>query len=263
MLPPKLDYQNIIKISQDAGQIIYNVRRNPEQLRIDYKQDRSPVTLADQLAHNYIYQTLSKLYPEIPIISEENDHDTHIDNIFFLVDPLDGTRDFINGTNDYSVNIALIYNHRPILGVIYLPETNECYYALAQKGCFHISDCQDFTSQLKLMIAHQTKDKTQIISPRSSDKGFYYFDKSLEIHKTLRAGSAKKFCMIAKGIADIYPRPGQTGEWDTAAGDLIVTEAGGIVYDKNNQPLIYGKKYFMNDAFYASNFMLNSLKLNS
>jgi 3'(2'), 5'-bisphosphate nucleotidase len=249
------NYKNLINIAIQAGQIIVDIRKT-QRLEVNLKYDNSPVTYADYQSHAYITESLQKHYPNIPIISEEGDNrDYKNHDIFFLVDPLDGTRDFIDGTNDYCVNIALIYQNVPVVGIIYLPETHECYYAVINKGSYKIADCTDLKTQTRLCVKAITDEKTQTISRRSNRLGYYFFSPTMNLCNTVLAGSAKKFCLVAEGLVDIYPRPGQTGEWDTAAGDLIVTEAGGFVRDKNHKPLIYGKQNYLNDAFYASNFL--------
>jgi 3'(2'), 5'-bisphosphate nucleotidase len=249
------NYQNLINIAIAAGQIIVNIRES-QRLEVNFKGDNSPVTLADYQSNAYITQALQRDYPNIPIISEETDNTPYQgQDIFFLIDPLDGTRDFIAGTNDYCVNIALVYQNMPILGIIYLPESHECYYAIRNKGSYKIKDCNAINQQKKLSVKPIENQKIQTISRRSNVLGYYFFNPTMLIKDTIYAGSAKKFCLIAEGIADIYPRPGLTGEWDTASGDLIVTEAGGYVRDKNHQSIIYGKDTYLNDAFYAANFV--------
>lgn len=254
------NYKNLIKIAIGAGQIIMDIRHN-QRLEVNFKSDNSPVTLADYQSNNYIMQALSRDYPNIPIISEETDNINTLasvaKDIFFLVDPLDGTRDFIDGTNDYCVNIALIYQNIPVVGIIYLPETHECYYAIVNKGSYKIADCHNLNQQKKLSVKPIETFKTQTISRRSNPLGYCFFNPTMALKDTVRAGSAKKFCLVAEGLVDIYPRPGQTGEWDTAAGDLIITEAGGYVRDKHHKSLVYGKENYMNDAFYAANFLFN------
>lgn len=251
------NYQNLINIAIQAGDIIMDIRKN-KQLDINIKHDNSPVTFADHQSNVHITQELHRHYPNIPIISEESENYPIANNdIFFLIDPLDGTRDFIEGTDDYCVNIALVYQNMPVLGIIYIPQSHECYYGVRHQGSYKIPDCGNLKRQTRLSVKKVTDSKTQIISKRSNNMGYCFFDPLLNIQNTRYAGSAKKFCFLADGQADIYPRPGQTGEWDTAAGDIIVTEAGGFVRDKHHNPLIYGKKDYLNDAFYASNFLLN------
>lgn len=248
-------YKNLINIAINAGRVILDVKTN-QRLEVNLKHNNSPVTMADYQSNEYIIDALQNHYKSIPIISEETDnHQLVLGDIFFLIDPLDGTRDFIDGTNDYCVNIALIYQNIPLLGIIYLPENHECYYGIKNKGSYKIPDCNHLNKQKKLCVKEIGNPKIQIISRRSNSLSYCYFSPTMPISNTLLVGSAKKFCFVAEGKADIYPRPGQTGEWDTAAGDIIVTEAGGFVRDKNHKPLIYGKKNYLNDAFYAANFL--------
>ncbi|MFT6073045.1 MAG: 3'(2'), 5'-bisphosphate nucleotidase [Alphaproteobacteria bacterium] len=254
------NYQKLIHIAIDAGQIILDIRHN-RNLEIDFKQDQSPVTTADYASNTFIIEALQQHYPDIPIVSEEGVNDvTDMSDLFFLIDPLDGTRDFIEGTQDYCVNIALLQNYKPILGVIYIPERHTCFYACHNQGSFKIPNCDDLSKQEKISVKSISKHKTQTISKRSSANGYQFFKMPITITDTIHAGSAIKFCQIAEGLADIYPRPGNTGEWDTAAGDVIVTEAGGFVGDIHHQPLVYGKskKNYLNDAFYAANCILSS-----
>lgn len=252
------NYKNLIVTAAQAGDIILDTKRQ-HALEIDYKENNTPVTLADYRANEHIINKLRNYYPNIPIISEEIDNSIHNSpNSFFLIDPLDGTRDFIEGSPDYCVNIALIYNNVPVFGVIYLPESHECYYAITNKGSFKIHNCHDLSKQEKITVRKETKAKIQTISKRSNQLGYHAFDPNITLKDTLYMGSAKKFCAVAEGLADIYPRSGRTGEWDTAAGDILVTEAGGFVRDKANKPLVYGKKDYLNGCFYASNFVLEN-----
>lgn len=252
------NYKQIIHIAHQAGEIILDVKRYAK-LDIDYKSDNSPVTLADNRSNSHIIGKLQNAYPNIPIVSEEAYEQTHqSQNSFFLIDPLDGTRDFIEGTDDYCINIALIYNNAPVLGVIYVPATQACYYAMHHQGSFKINNITEINQPQKLSVRPKSDILTQTISKRSSKLSYQKLSSSMACQDTLYMGSAKKFCAIAEGDADIYPRLGHTGEWDTAAGEVLVTEAGGYVRDKSNQPIIYGKQGYINDAFYAANFLLDN-----
>lgn len=223
---------------------------------VQAKSDGSPVTLADQAADTFICQALRQLTPEIPIVSEEmtvplsNDARLQSDYLW-LVDPLDGTRQFIRGDDGFSVNIALIYRHQPILGVVYAPVTAVGYAAIVGGGAWrwcgrerqviHVSPVYRPIRVLVGFFSHQLNSKTQALLAL------------LPNYRLVELGSSLKICRIAEGLADIYPRFGATSEWDTAAAQVILTEAGGALRAVHTDlPLVYNSRLDLeNPAFYA------------
>jgi 3'(2'), 5'-bisphosphate nucleotidase len=228
-----------------------------QNYNIEYKPDQTPVTLADQTSNNILTSGLQANYPGIPIISEENDlipYSHRKDwSCFWLVDPLDGTKEFIRKNGEFAINLALIEKTRPVLGMIYIPVTATLYFAVAGRGCFKISDNGEPLS-IKAAVKN-ARDKVIVVGSRSHiSSEVYAFIKKLRGEfrevELIRMGSAVKFGLIAEGRADFYLRTGHTMEWDTAAGQAIVMESGKQVYDyKTGNPLYYNKKDLTNPWF--------------
>ena len=217
------------------------------------KADNSPITIADKASHDILVDGLKKYYPDIPTISEEDiPQGAFYAKRFFLIDPIDGTRDYIKGTDNYCINLALIENNRPILGIIYIPEQQELFFALYQQGSFKVEN-HNVARAVPIKIADYKADMmTMTISHNSKSQVIPdNFMPYLSEYPVIYMGSAQKFTLIAAGIADFYPRMGQTGEWDTASGDILIHEAGGFVVDMQGKKLEYGKKDFLNGAFFA------------
>lgn len=223
-------------------------------LEVSAKADKTPLTETDLLAHQLISDALQKLTPDVPILSEES---SHIDfatrrqwQRYWLVDPLDGTRDFLEKTGDFTINIALIEHHQPILGVVYVPVTQVVYYA-DETGAFkQIAG----STPKKIHTRKLQPDNITILASRHHDKSsaINSFCEQLGKHTILHRGSALKFGLLAEGIADIYLRLAPTSEWDTAAGQCILERAGGKVLDLQWQALQYnGKELLINPHFLA------------
>ncbi len=239
----------------EAGNIA--VTRRNTGLIVSYKQDNSPVTNADIEISDFIYHGLKVLSPNIPVICEERDLDNLTENIYsnspnqdnmlWLVDPIDGTKSYIKGEDSYTVNIALIQNGSPIIGLIYQPSIYKLYYTdqnnnlkIEQKGAKI-----DFESSSKNYYSAVVSSS----SFNSSD--IQDFLKKYFITELIRVSSSIKLCLIAEGKADIYPRFGTTMEWDIAAGHALIKANGGNIIDLNGKELIYNKKNFQNPHFYA------------
>lgn len=219
---------------------------------VDHKSDESPVTLADQEGERIIMRGLEQLCPDIQVIGEESFETsgiTKLEDCFFLLDPLDGTKEFINKKTDFTVNIGLIENGRPIAGIVYAPALEQLYFTLGNKA-FELSIAPEpqALEQLNLTnakeITTRTTDETDLIvvasrSHRTAETDEYLA--TLSVKQLVSAGSSLKFCLIAKGEADIYPRFGRTMEWDTAAAHAVLLAAGGSVVDLQENPLGYGK----------------------
>lgn len=254
-----VDVDELIVLAREAGVAIQDVY-NSGVIEHTYKDDQSPVTRADRRSHEIISLGLNRRWPSIPVISEEQHDVPLISRVawqhFWLVDPLDGTKEFIKGNGEYTVNIALIENEAPVVGVIYAPNTDELYYAVRGKGAYRvISDGHD--ERLRA-ISPGSGERLTIITSRSH-KGpevcAYISEMEARGYRVeeLAMGSSLKFCRIAEGRAHIYPRYGTTMEWDIAAGQLIVEEAGGEVRDLRTQSRpIFNKKTFRNNSVIAS-----------
>lgn len=208
---------------------------------IERKDDKSPLTLADLASHRLICEQLRQLTPDIPVLSEESaTTDFSIRQQwerYWLVDPLDGTREFIKRNDEFTINIALIDNHEPVLGVIQIPVTGTCYYAVRDHGAWRHETGKE---PVKIKTRSTDSRSLAVAGSRShgSSKQQTFIEKLGDV-ETYAIGSSLKFCLVAEGRADIYPRFGPTSEWDTAAAQCIVEEAGGIVTDENLEPLRY------------------------
>ncbi|OJX11665.1 MAG: 3'(2'),5'-bisphosphate nucleotidase [Caedibacter sp. 37-49] len=238
--------EKIIKISYQAGKVILNIYN--ESFKVCFKNDSSPLTEADTQAHELIFKSLEALTPNIPIISEEKKNYQVNKELFWLVDPLDGTKEFIKKNGEFTVNIALIYKNLPLLGVIYLPVFNVVYAGIVNDTAFKILPNGE---RMLLSIPSNLNTKIIVLGSRrhGSTEEMKMFLTNFNDHEYIGIGSSLKFCKIADGEAHIYPRFGRTMEWDTAAGQAILMAAGGIVYTFEGQSLLYGKKNFENPYF--------------
>jgi 3'(2'),5'-bisphosphate nucleotidase len=230
---------------------IYN-----KSLAISTKADGSPVTEADLAADRIIRSKLQSLWPDIPIISEESSADCSQDfSRYFLVDPLDGTREFINHTGEYTVNIALIVKTRAVMGVIYAPSQNELYIGADEAYIctqIHAGEKLDTRELKPIHIRKANADHLTALSSIShGDIETDGYLKSVSPIQILRSGSSLKFCKIAKGEADFYPRFGPTMAWDIAAGHAILKAAGGITRDAEGEEFHYASSNLRNGPFLA------------
>ncbi|MEM8770552.1 MAG: 3'(2'),5'-bisphosphate nucleotidase CysQ [Pseudomonadota bacterium] len=215
----------------------------------EQKEDASPVTAADKAAEAIILAALEKIAPSLPVLAEERASEGDIPELgdeFILVDPLDGTREFINRTGEFTVNIALIRKQRPVLGVVYAPAINKLYAGLCGVGAWRSVIDKDGAPGMRDPIAAVRAPSDGLIavasrSHRSPETDAYL--ETLNVADFAAAGSSLKFCLIAEGAAHLYPRFGRTMEWDTAAGQAVLEAAGGGVRSHpDGAPLRYGKK---------------------
>lgn len=233
-------------IARSAGALL--MRYFQGDFATQHKEDKSPVTDADLAANRFITEALLKLAPDIPVVAEEDETLNAGHSRFWLVDPLDGTLSFVRGEKEFTVNIALIENRRPVLGVLYAPPQDFLYFAAKGKGAF----CS--VSGGKAARIRTRAPEQKIIVTRSRSKPMpagLAFLKNFDVGEIILMSSAVKFGLIAEGRADIYPRFGRTMEWDTAAGHVIVEEAGGRLATVDGKPLMYGKPGFENPPFIA------------
>ena len=257
-----LDNQTILQISNiaiEAGAIAMEYYKT--DIAIDQKDDNSPVTEADLASNDFILQGLKNFNNKIPILSEENLiewTERKKWQSYWLVDPLDGTKEFINKNDEFTVNISLIENNVPVLGIIYAPALSLLYFAKKNYGSFKVISSVILKSlDLAKPIKVLKKNKIRIIGSRShsNDKFISWTKNNFDSYDLIIKGSSLKFCEIAEGKADIYPRFGPTSEWDIAAGHLILEEAGGYIRDTNDNKILYNtKESLINPEFIALNF---------
>jgi 3'(2'), 5'-bisphosphate nucleotidase len=230
----------ICKIARLAGDKILQIYQR--DFTVQVKSDSSPITEADLAAQQIIAAGLARLTPEIPILSEE---DANIDwavrqnwKQFWLVDPLDGTKEFINKNGEFTVNIALIEHGRPLLAVVYAPVLNKLYYTDKQNAYLTTAEKANQRLQVK-----KPSLPLRVVGSRShpSPDLAKYLEK-LDDFEVVSVGSSLKFCLVAEGLADIYPRLGPTMEWDTGAGHCIAEKSGAIVAQLDGKPLRYNQK---------------------
>lgn len=242
---------SLIDIARDAGALIMRHYQHGSDAR--KKADHSPVTDADEEAEALILAGLMRLAPGIPVVAEEQaaaGRSPQIGERFFLVDPLDGTREFLNRNGEFTVNIALIENGVPVAGVVYAPAQNRLFAGELDKGAIEISNGSRFSISARPTPA---EGMTAVASRSHRDHKTDEILSKYNVSKIISAGSSLKFCMVAAGEADIYPRLGRTMEWDTAAGHAVLIAAGGrVTLIDGRTPLTYGKSP---DAFANPHFV--------
>jgi len=232
----------IVALAEDAGRAILEVYST--DFEVQSKDDESPLTQADLASHRWIEAGLLSLTPDIPIISEESglpDFDERSQwQRYWLIDPLDGTKEFVNRNGEFTVNIALIEKHRPVLGVVHVPVTGKTYVGCEGAG----AQCRDGDAEpVSIEVAAAAGEPPRIVGSRSHRGASLdvYLD-SLGEYDMVPMGSSLKFCVVAEGGADLYPRLGPTSEWDTAAAQAVVEQAGGQVVTLDGKPMKYNAK---------------------
>ncbi|XPV67631.1 MAG: 3'(2'),5'-bisphosphate nucleotidase CysQ [Halarcobacter sp.] len=266
----KINIEDIKKIALKAGSLIMDIYKR--DFSVEYKDDKSPLTEADTKSNQLICFELNRLYPEIPLMSEENkqtEYSIRKDwEYYFCIDPIDGTKEFIKKNDEFTVNIALIYKNTPILGVVYAPALGDMYYAKKGDGAFKevISTQYSVLSKEKLPIYtnNDIKENISVVASKShlSIETQNFIDNlalKTEHLILVSKGSSLKLCMVATGEADIYPRLAPTMEWDTAAADAIVRESGKLAYQFHSkfniensileQAVVYNKANLLNPWF--------------
>jgi len=242
--------RQVVPLAEEAGRRIMAVYST--DFSVEHKDDASPLTAADIAAHDVIMASLQKFLPDIPVLSEE-EADIPFEvrshwQCYWLVDPLDGTREFIKRNGEFTVNIALIDQGRPILGVIYVPVSGVTYFACHGHGAFKH---EPGLERQAIHVCEQRRERVVVAGSRSHrGKSLERFLAKIGEYEIISMGSSLKSCLVAEGRADIYARLGPTSEWDTAAAQCIVEEAGGSMTDINLQPLRYNtKKSLLNPYF--------------
>ena len=250
----------ISNISVEAGEIILDFYN--KNVDITFKTDESPLTQADLASNKFITDSIKKMSLNIPILSEEEFVEWDIRKKwkkYWLIDPLDGTKEFIKKNGEFTVNIALIENNRPIIGVIYAPVSNELYFSKKNFGSYKIltnKKLNTLDNAKKISIKTEKTNQVKIIGSRSHSNPLLqkWVSKNFNQFEILQKGSSLKFCLIAEGSADIYPRFGPTSEWDIAAGHIILEEAGGRLKSIDNEEILYNEKEdILNPNFFAYN----------
>jgi 3'(2'), 5'-bisphosphate nucleotidase len=242
-----------IQLAKQAGAKILSFYQHTNTA-IKTKADNTPLTEADLCAHEIISNGLKQLTPDLPILSEESAAIAFSERKtwqrYWLIDPLDGTKEFLDRFDDFTVNIALIDNHQSVLGVLYAPALSVCYFACVDQGAFKQVGEQTATS---IKVAAQQNSTLRVTaSRRHNSTKLQTFLAQLKNYTVISRGSALKFALVAEGSVDIYPRLSPTSEWDTAAGQCIVEQAGGTVIDLQGNPLRYNAKAsLLNPMFLA------------
>jgi 3'(2'), 5'-bisphosphate nucleotidase len=229
-----------LEVADEASNKVLEIYHSEEH-KIENKKDGSPVTKADLASHQIITRGLAKLRHKIPILSEEGDVQNASDvDLFWLIDPLDGTKEFINRNGEFTVNIALIKDSSPILGIVFSPAVEENFFGAKNLGAFKIKGAE----RISISPSQQTEGECRITLSKShkSEDDEWFIDNCKKRFKSvleIPAGSSLKLCKVAEGNADIYSRLGPTYQWDIAAGQAVVESAGGIVNDLLGNSLRY------------------------
>jgi 3'(2'), 5'-bisphosphate nucleotidase len=259
MTQPSPELLNFASIAQEAGRAI--MRIYGQAFTATTKADASPVTEADVAAETLILQALARYFPQVPVVAEEQAAAGQIPHIgagFFLVDPLDGTKEFISRNGEFTVNISRIENGVPVCGVVYAPALDEMFLGRVGEGAFKAlvkpDGAVDAASFNTITCRAQPSEGATILASRSHrDAETEGFIATVKPANLISAGSSLKFCRLAEGRADLYPRFGRTMEWDTAAGHAVLLAAGGTMTKANGSAFAYGKvsEKFANPSFIA------------
>ncbi len=237
----EIPVERVIEIARRAADAILAVYNT--DFAVEHKEDRSPLTAADMASHHSIVQGLAELTPDLPLLSEESATIPFEERRrwprFWLVDPLDGTREFIKRNGEFTVNIALVEGHRPVLGVVHVPVSRVTYFG--QNGQAFRQRGDEPPTPIRVSPRHQRPVRVAGSRSHAGDS-LQRFLENLGDHVILSMGSSLKLCLVAEGSADIYPRLGPTSEWDTAAAEAVVVAAGGRVTDTRLQPLAYNAR---------------------
>ena len=259
-IEPSPFMRQLIELALQAGQAIMAVYR--EDFSHRFKDDATPVTDADLAAEAVILAGLSRIAPDVPVIAEEaasGGAEAKCGERFFLVDPLDGTREFLSKNGEFTVNIALIEHGEPVAGVVYAPAFGRLFWGERGHGAAQGRVAPDGDAAGTVWSPIEVREKPRhglkVVASRSHrDERTESWLATVDVGELVSAGSSLKFCLLAAGEADLYPRFGRTMEWDTAAGHAVLVAAGGRVETEDGQPLTYGKRArgFDNPGFIAS-----------
>jgi 3'(2'), 5'-bisphosphate nucleotidase len=248
------DYASLLddlaEAAREAGEAIRAIVASG--FEVDSKRDSSPVTEADRAAELVILAALARSAPGVPVIAEEEVSAGRIpahEGTYFLVDPLDGTKEFVRGGDDYTVNIGLIDRGSPVLGVVFAPSTGRLHGGRVGSGAW-----VDAGRGRTVIQTRSRGERMTAVASKShlNQATIDYLQEAVGLCDYVAVGSSLKFCILAEGMADIYPRASPTSEWDTAAGHAVLLAAGGLVDGPDGAPLAYGKPAFLNRAFVAT-----------
>lgn len=242
---------DVVKVADAASEKVLHIYES--NFKVEYKEDQSPITAADIASHEVIIHGLRNISRDIPILSEEGKsipwEERRHWHRFWLIDPIDGTKDFTQRTGEFTVNIALIENGEPVMGVVTAPALKEAYWGVVGEGAYK----RDRTGKVhRIRVAEPKEAKRVVASKNHLNEETRQFIDTLGDHELVQAGSSLKFCRIAEGHADIYPRLGPTCEWDTAAAHAVLLAAGGRIETLEGEPLKYGKENVLNPFFVAA-----------
>jgi 3'(2'), 5'-bisphosphate nucleotidase len=241
---------DLAEAAREAGEAILDVVRRG--FEVEAKRDSSPVTEADRAAELIILAALARAAPGVPVIAEEEVAAGRIPehgDLYFLVDPLDGTKEFVRGGDDYTVNIGLIEQRQPTLGVVFAPATGKLHGGSVGEGAW----VDEGRGRTPIHTRERGQEVTAVASKSHLNQATIdYLEAAVGTCAYAAIGSSLKFCIVAEGRADIYPRASPTSEWDTAAGHAVLLAAGGLVDGADGEPLRYGKPAFLNRAFVAT-----------
>ena len=242
--------EDIAVAAREAGEAILKIVRRG--FNVEHKQDSSPVTEADRAAELIILAALARAAPGVPVIAEEEVAAGRIPahgDTYFLVDPLDGTKEFVRGGDDYTVNIGLIVDGVPHLGAVFAPATQRLHGGLMGEGAW----LEDLSGRIPITTRTPGDELVAVASKSHFNQPTAdYLCEAARNCAYVAIGSSLKFCIVAEGRADIYPRLSPTSEWDTAAGHAVLLAAGGRVDGPDGEPLAYGKRAFLNRGFVAT-----------
>lgn len=243
--------RDVIRIADEASEKVLKIYHS--DFKVSYKSDDSPITAADTAAHQIIVSGLRQIAHDVPILSEEGGdvawEERRHWRRFWLVDPIDGTKDFTQRTGEFTVNVALIESGEPVLGVVIAPALQEAYWGLKSEGAYK----RDRSGKVhRIHVAEPRGTKRVVASKNHLNPETREFIERLGDHEMVQAGSSLKICLIAEGHADIYPRLGPTCEWDTGAAHAVLLAAGGKLQTLDEKPLEYGKEDILNPNFIAS-----------
>lgn len=255
----------VCEIAQSAGDAIMQIYEDMRSgtgtnVLLQHKSDDSPLTRADVAAHRVIADLLAHLTPDIAVVSEEDAASLahrKPEGDFWLIDPLDGTKEFLAQGDEFTVNIALVRDGRPIFGVVSAPALMQTYWGASELGAHRKSDGQ--WQPIQVSVINPAQPLRVVASKSHMNQETTDLIARLGTHELVQAGSSLKFCRVAEGLADVYPRLGLTCEWDTAAAQAVLEAAGGHVCMLDGTPLHYGKPDVLNPYFVASNVPLAEL----
>lgn len=248
---------------REAGAAILEIYGRPGTVEVSSKGDDSPLTEADLAAHHVLVSGLAGLLPGVPVVSEEDVASLvhrRPTGRFWLIDPLDGTKEFIARNGQFTVNVALIEDGFPVLGFVYAPVLDELFVGGERGGAYRVKG--HATAPITVAVQPRQARPLRVVASRSHmNEATHAYIRRLGPHELVQAGSSLKFCRVADGSADCYPRIGPTAEWDTAAAQAVVEAAGGVVHDLRGERLRCGKPENRNEGFVASGWPMPAVEI--